>query len=232
MAKIISPVWSIIRGSIAGTTYLTTPSGMIIGRQRTRPVNPLTKNQEFARGALAQAVNDWGGLTQPERTAWDAYATGSGLFATGRQAMVSGQQVFNYISAQGILPAGATQKKAAPDFAGKPNITAAQDALSAGTGVAVTVTNNSAMEIMVYGVISPMFEQTRNFWNGPWNVDNGIKILQIAGGANATMEFTTTMLTDKIYFVRVHAVSEDDTANLQGNVVSNTLVIRCLSETV
>lgn len=229
MAKIVSPVWSIIRGSIAGTTYLTTPSGMIIGRQRTRPVNPGSTHQSYVRGALSKAAQQWQELTQEERDDWDTWAAGIGTFATGRQAMLSGQILFSYIDNCGVLPAGATQKLAAPDFADAPSIGYTYLDPQAGVGFGIKVHNYSSMEIMALIELSPMFEQTRNYFRGPFQPTQGTTVLQIPAASEDSTTWTNLM-DSKIYFVRVRAVSEDDTAYLGGNVVSNTLIARCLSK--
>lgn len=230
MAKIVSPVWSIIRGSIAGTTYLTTSSGMIIGRQRTMPVNPRTGFQTRIRDGLAKAVTEWHDLTTLNRDQWNAWAVADPQYSTGRQAFIAGQSFYNYVENLGVLPLGATKYLYMPEFAGHPSITAIDIAPSVSPGVAWDVTNNSPQDVMILMELSPMFEETRNFWNGPWDLSQGHKIaLLTASGGHTTLEWTTAIVLNKKYFVRIRGISADVTAGSRGNVTTNIEILSQIS---
>lgn len=216
MAKIISPVWSIIRGSIAGTTYLTTPAGMIIGRQRTSPVNPMSEHQSRVRAALSQVVAEWEALTQAERDDWDVYAAGQGRALTGRQEFISGHSLFRYIENLGVLPVGATYFSTIPEFASRPTVTCTFTAPSAGVGFKASVTNFGQIEIMALMSSSGPCNPSRQFWKGPWD-PNGQSLLQIAASATGDFE-KADCIEGMRYFVRFSHVTEDDVVAKRGNV--------------
>lgn len=70
--KFLSPLFSAVSGSIAGTTFYS--SGGLIARARALPTNPNSQAQQNARTALGTASAEWQLLTDDNRADWDAYA--------------------------------------------------------------------------------------------------------------------------------------------------------------
>lgn len=168
MAKILSPVWSSIRGSIAGTTYLTTPSGQIIARQRTKPTQPDTTIQNQARAAMNIAAADWNNTTQVIRDAWAAVAPTFGK--TGRHLYISGRQLIEYINQRALITPAPVVTDDAPTVGSVPSFSMAQTVptLPLTPTIEVNITNLQKVRTAFLVEISPPLQPARIFWKGPW----------------------------------------------------------------
>jgi hypothetical protein len=67
MAKLISPYFSQIKGSIGDTTFYDTPDNPINARSRVKPFNPSSSDQMTSRLAFAAAVGTWPALSSSQR---------------------------------------------------------------------------------------------------------------------------------------------------------------------
>jgi hypothetical protein len=111
--KFQSALMTAASGSIAGMTASRNRGGQYL-RAKVIPVNPNTARQGEARANMAQAVGAWTNiLTQTNRDAWSAYATGTPVVdALGASLVLSGQQMFikstlpRLIRGAAIVPAG------------------------------------------------------------------------------------------------------------------------------
>lgn len=233
MAKIVSPVWSSIRGSIAGTTYLTTPSGQIIARQRTRPVQAPSIHRTAIKDAMIQAVSEWTAKTTAEKAAWDTWAAANGP-GSGRQQYIAGQAVIDFILNLGLnAPTVVTTDLAAPQFSGHPSFVLAPTNFStpAETGIAVQIKNTSGRDCWYLIEVSPTLSNARNFWKGPWD-PTLTQAKHIAKTLTATVNIQVALAGDR-YFVRVRAVTDGagETPAVKGRVVSSAFIVFCTSVT-
>lgn len=171
MAICVSHLHSSMRGSIAGITYLTTPSGAIIARQRVIPVDAPSPMRTHIKSAMIQAVAAWQALTSAQKTAWQMWAQANGTLS-GREEFIAGHALLYF----GInsTPAGwvsPVDSQTAPDFNGHPAIALSSvpfiTALQ--TGVSFQVQNTSPHSVMAIIELSPMLSNGRNYWKGPYD---------------------------------------------------------------
>jgi hypothetical protein len=230
-AKIVSPVWSEARGSIAGTTYLTTPNGQIIARQRTRPTQPVSFYRTAIRNAMTEAVNVWTTLSASQQAAWQAWALahGSGTHPeSGRQMMIGGRSFILYASNGGALVAPIDDfYYYQPEFTDSPAFTVEVAARhDPGVGFSLTVKNVGTMAMFAIVEFSQPFGVSRNYWKGPWipTLNDG---MQIANGVANSKDYSMGLAGDYI-FIRVRAVSMDTTAHKHGHVVTSSHIVRTI----
>lgn len=216
MAKIVSPVWSSIRGSIAGTTYLTTSSGQIIARQRTRPVNTPSNYRTYIWDAMITRAAQWNAITGIQRGDWETWAIANG-FHSGRQAFIAGTGFMQFVTNTGLAGAVTGLFDSRPETNNSPSCTILPTApVIAGTdAVAVKVQNNGPQRVMCYYDLSPGMSPARTFWKGPWDTSKS-KANTIASGITTITEFSGLQLGAR-YFIRVRACLDDVTVGLRGN---------------
>lgn len=218
MAIIVSPVWSSARGSIAGTTYLTTPSGAIIARQRVKPSNPSSPYQTLIRSSNAASLAAWQALTSTQRADWDLYAQ-STPYHNGREAFFAASNLVNYGNSR--FAVGAVVPSTAPALPGLLNISgfSVGAPLTVGTGISVNFTNYEAEDLFGLCVISAGFNQTRNFWKGPWNQVTAV-CEEITSSTSSVIDFMD--LTEGLrYFVRFRAFMGDPDPRVSSEWISS-----------
>lgn len=214
MAKIISPVWSIIRGSIAGITYFAGPTGQIIARQRTAPVDPSSLRQSIMRSSFSYAAAEWDGLTQAQQDSWQNYAetctyqkaTGS-YHPTGRQAFMAGISMSKYIDNLGL--ASPTEVQTPPEITGfllPSNLSMAAPS-AAGTGFALNITADPTDDTLTLVNVAGPFGKERNFWKGPWVPT--LTHAEIVPGGTSTQIDCIGLVVNMTYFIRVKCVADD-----------------------
>lgn len=218
MARIVSPVWSSARGSICGTTYLTTASGQIIARQRTRPTQTPTNYRTYIKNAMQMRATHWNALTVAQRSAWDVWAMAQGL-PTGRQAYLQGTVLPQFILNAGLIVGLTGLRDDAPDTNFHPNVQCgATSPVAAGTdAVAFKVQNNGGQRVVYLLELSPGLNPARNYWKGPWNTTRSLSAT-VNSGVTAVVEFPLLNVGEK-YFVRCRVFTCDVTLGLRGNVV-------------
>jgi hypothetical protein len=221
MAKIISPVWSSVRGSIAGTTYLTTASGQIIARQRTRPTQPDSPNQNLAREALSMAAADWNNLTEVLRQAWNVAAVTFG--ETGRHLWIGGRSLLQYIGIRNLLATPIVFLTDAPTIGSRPSFNAVQSTPALPTSNTIEVTINNLQKVRtVYLIdVSPPFTQTRNFWKGPWATSQSVSILTASLGSQKAE--IPNLVAGAWYMVRIRPVYAPVSPDTLKGVVAGTV---------
>lgn len=215
MAKIISPVWSVIRGSIAGITYFPNQYGQIIARQRTAPVNPGTQRQTQIRTAFAGAMSRWRDLTPAQRQDWNDYAATCGFPDSQGVHYIPGREMFarclgtvQYLRARGVYAAASSVT--APDWyfamCGFNNLKAAD---SGQTGFTVECAiGGPFLDGLVYGFLSRAVDATRNFWKGPYNSETLTTATYTGPGGLVELKFTGLLDATK-YFYRIMFATED-----------------------
>ena len=163
-----------IRGSMAGNTFARNRFGNYI-RPRTKPVNPNSTAQGFARSIIGTLTQAWRtDLTAAKRTAWNTYAAaiamknrlGETVYLTGFNHFVRSNAVLLQ-SVKGLITAGPTvlslpEKDPTLAVAGSVAtqlLTLTVDAgqpWAAETGAFLQVEQGQPQNV------------TRNFFGGPW----------------------------------------------------------------
>ena len=92
MAKLVNPLLSLeARGKANGCIY-NTWRGISYAKSFASPAQPNTAEQLAARSRLVTYVNDWAGLSDSEREAWNTYAAAHLLSDwTGSPKRITGQ---------------------------------------------------------------------------------------------------------------------------------------------
>ena len=107
-----------MRGSLGGTAF-SRGGGGAIARNAPKPVNPRSATQSSRRAVLAQLAQRWGRvLTEPERTAWRAYAAGTAWTnKVGTSATISGLAAYVRLNSL-LMMAGVAVQDTAPTSVG------------------------------------------------------------------------------------------------------------------
>lgn len=239
MAAILSPVWSIIRRSIAGTTYTANTYHAIIARQRVAPVQPNTLYQTLIRSAMSEAAARWKQMTQDIRDMWYAYSLTVtyegplGPYAPGaRQLFMAQWALRRYLEKRGlspILPLGF-----APVTPGRlPGVISVGDYVAPpGTGIVVGIDSPGPEGTTWHSNISMGMDATRNFWKGPYNVRDAQTVSFDVPSAGV-IPFTG-LIAGRIYFTRTIGVSNPDAEETPpiGCRVSQVHFLRHVAQTV
>lgn len=161
-------------GSIGGMTGSHNRSGMYL-RARSIPVNPNSSRQIDTRAALAAAVGVWNGLTNPQRDAWNLYASNVTVTnALGDSVKISGQNwvVAAYTAAtQAAVVINISQAPAIFDR-GQPPILLDTTAVDVSTGISLAFddtqewANTDGSTLLVYAG-RPQSPGT-SFFKGPF----------------------------------------------------------------
>lgn len=225
MAKFVSTIFSSIRGSVAGTTYLTTPSGQIIGRQRTVPCNPQTSKQTEIRSQFASAIGAWEGLTDSVRSGWDAYADSLGTGQTGRQVFISNYTLGKYLAlnSSGIVTLS-TSAPTDPGVLAIENVSAITY-VGPGTGVSISWEIPGADDCVAYVQISNAQSAARARFQGPFRSDNAE--VAASAGSSATFQEFDGLTEDAVYFMRLRVLTADTPFRK-----SAEYIVRAVAETV
>jgi hypothetical protein len=224
LAKLISPVWSIIRGSIAGTTYLSGPGNTIVARQKTAPVNPQTTAQAFIRDAVKEAAALWKEvMSVDDRTKWDVYAATLSIQGplgpygiTGQNAFVMSYVTSVWAQKYGFTPVPSVLAPTVSGFldTGGYSIVAR---VNAGTGVQLNAVNYAAEPVTIIVQLSGPWNSSKNFFNGPWD-PSAIQGFDLAASTSASFDIDTVESARK-YFFRIKALSQAGPIRTQSAVI-------------
>lgn len=214
MAKVLSHLHSIMRGSVAGVTYTANQFAQIVMRQKTVPVNPGTEGQSMIRSAFASSAEIWKSMTQAFRDSWDDYAqtlTFQGPLGSykvpGRQIAMSNIALAIFMEEQAIgSVASGDQPPVLAGFLDIGPVVVAQPVTASSTGIGYSVTNNSGEAITVFAQRSIGFDPSRGRYKGPWlfQHNSGVDIALETSGIG---EFIG-LETGAAYFMRIIAISQ------------------------
>lgn len=232
MAKIISPVWSKIRGSIAGTTYTANQFAAIVARQRVTPVNPGSQAQVAVRAAFATAVTRWNALSDENRELWDAYAQtltypgiGGSVTMPGRQVFISNLVKALYLQARGIILVNPADT--APSTAGFLSMQNLEVDVPSAPGTGFSIGGYFANGEDSYFVAQRSFKQSpgREYFSGPFFVST-LQGEEVTDPQSVIIDFTG--LDDGgIYFVQCSLISKAAPFR-----ISNTFILRAEASVV
>lgn len=228
MAKILSSPWSIIRGSIGGTTYFSGPHNAILARQRTSPVNPRTLYQQIIRGAMAAAQSIWQAGSAAERTAWNTYAQTVVYSGPLGNYTPSGIQMFHaalvlgkYMSQR--FAAIITLNITAPVVSGlmlQSGIVVDVPSV-AGTGFNMKIDNSDTEGAIALIRISPAYKQSRNFYKGPYDPAKE-QILTVAAGTTTPVDILG-LVEGMAYFVSSRLIGQGELHRISGIVTTKAI---------
>lgn len=191
MAIISSHIWSTARGSVGGITYLTTPSGQIIARQRTIPVNPNTSQQTVIRSCFAGEVQQYALLSTLQQDLWDTYAEFLGQGKTGRQTYLANVTLARYMNQLAAgQPAFGRDAPLTPVSFDIQNVGVATPVSAAFTGIAMSSTNDTGYDGDVLSNWQGPFNSARARFKGPWGPGNQ-QVDAIPDAASTLVEIAT-----------------------------------------
>jgi hypothetical protein len=213
MAKILSQIATVIRGSIGGITFTSNGSQSIVARARVAPVNPNTAPQTDIRTGFSGANQDWEDMTQADRDGWKDYAESLvyegplGQYSIpGRQVWISNAAFLGYLNNRGL--ATITIDDTPPTVTGfsKFNMIVSEDPSAPGTGFDLQLRQQSGTDMHVLVQVSLGFNPTRERFKGPWASAN-TQYISLASGVTGILNFTG-LVDGQAYFYRVRGVTD------------------------
>lgn len=226
--KIVSPIASIARGSMAGITATANQFQQIVFRQRTAPVQPNTIWQTKIRTAFATAQTTWDGLTPAQRQAWDDYADSLTFTGPTGDYKVPGRQIFlanfgwaGYLAERDVP--GQTLLQNAPELTGFASIQNlnVDTGHASGTGYRVTGHNNNDENITVAVMNSRNFNVSRLRYKGPFKADI-IFSASVLPATSFDIEILNLIAGSK-YFCSVRAITLENGHRLSAKFYLNEI---------
>lgn len=212
MAKMLSQVATVIRGSVGGITYTANQFQPIIQRSRVSPTNPSTQAQTAVRSAFSTAETAWEGLTDAQRGAWEDYADTLTFVGPCGSYSVPGRQVFLanittalYLTNRGVLTG--TVGYTAPTVSGWLGIDSL-NTIAPGTGETgfqVTCQNLGDEDYFVYAFRSMAFNPSRTRYKGKIATAS-LQSTELTAPSSAALPFYG-LTAARRYFAKVRAIS-------------------------
>lgn len=212
--KALSHLFSTIRGSVGGITYLSNQYHQIVARQRTSPVNPMTNRQSQIRGAFSDASVLFESLSAADKQGWSDYAATleyqgplGPYTVPGRQVCISNVATALYLDDRGLYPGTPdATPPLAPGFLSLADLDV-QPLTLAGIGFEVVARNNNPEQVIGFGLRSFAFPSTRNRFKGPWLTETAHAIV-IAPDDSGQLPFDGLNL-DSVYFANIRFISDE-----------------------
>jgi hypothetical protein len=241
MAKLISPFFNQIKGSIGNTTFFDTTDNPICARSRVVPFNPKSSPQQISRQCFLDAVNVWSAISTQLRDDYHALATFLKDHFPSSVKSANGRSLFlRLYTVQSIMRA-----QAAINYSGYTNINqdicsespvtpATCNALTGpGTGFFIIMTNYHETDVFYTIEFSPPQKPTVYYYSGSydWTQTASGSIMAAAGPGNPGIEGVpfTYLEAGMVYFLRIRFLAS------QGqpcNWNSIPLLLRCVCTTV
>lgn len=229
MARLLCPQISIIRGSVAGTTYTANTFHQIIARQRTAPVQPGTNFQNMIRSSFTAASSVWRGLEQTSRDAWNDYA--KTLIYTGPLGpyQVPGRSVFIGTIAWGyyLFLRGEIAAPPEPDPPDEPGFLSILAPIieppSSGIGFMLSFLNVNEKAVVLAVQLSFAFNPTRMFFKGPWRPAT-LETLEIEPETSGIVEYKA-LTEDRAYFLTARFISKLEPHRISPEVISRGIAV-------
>lgn len=232
MAKMQSTMFNVIRGSIAGTTFLSNSYAPIIARARTKPVNPKTTRQTLMRSAFAQAQAAWNGQTPADIALWEAWATTVerqgplGPYNPAARGLAMGQYSLSRFLVMLGLGTLTVSSMAPPTKNGDLTMGSLEIGPPSvpGTGFGVTCTNLTGEDINVVWTPSFIQNDSRLRFQGPWNTA-AMAAFEAPNSTSAIDDYLMFQDGDVVFF-RIRGISSDTPRR-----VSPEYLIRAIAQT-
>lgn len=231
MARALSQIVTVVRGSVGGLTFTANQWHQILLRAKTSPVQPQTNPQSWIKNAFSAASNAWKLLLEPAQLSWGDYAdtvTYTGPLGEytipGRQIFMASQSLVNYINAASLDTI--TPNLSAPVIPGR--ATFSEVSIGApdcpGDGVGLTLDAPLGEKIQYLAEISPGFNPSRKRYTGPFKGESA-QSAPVTPGTPVKVNFLG-LTVGLAYFVRVRGVVVDDPARL-----TKITILRHIAET-
>ena len=232
MARFLSTVYSMIRGSVGGLTYFSGPYHQLQVRQRTAPVQPNSNAQTWARAAFSAAVVAWQNLSKANKDLWEAYAatcTREGPLGpyqpSGRMLAIGQYMQTDYVVSLGLAAFPGGSSMTPPALTGVPAITDPNYTICVGAGIGFRLNwhNMNAEAMKLIGTISEKQTASTFFYKGPFLPDRTFHV-ETAAAAPGFKDITS-LEDGGIYFAKMRLVT---TQNV-GRRFSEASIIRCIA---
>lgn len=192
MARVLSQVIDIARGSVGGLTWTANQWHQLIMRAKTAPVNPNTTRQSEIRSAFSGAEGVWEQMSDAQRQGWVDYAATckkSGplgdYYLTGRLMFLRNLTIAGYLDNRGIAIADFNPTPPLiPGWYDMLNV-ATGPPVAIGTGFNLSIQNPGAETVMCYAFISIGFNPSRYRFKGPFKSESLIGSTALAGAGFA-----------------------------------------------
>lgn len=214
MAKILSQIDSIRRGSVGGITYSANQWHQIIARARTAPVDPSTVNQGIIRSAMSFISSLWTNLSDEQRTAWDNYAETcvySGPLGqytiTGRLMAMAALILPMYCNSRELIELVASAiPPVLPGFFTPGPINVIPYAGDPGIGIGLSIGNTTGEDGVAFVERSFAFNPSRNRFKGPF-LSGPAQAVDLPDETSAALYFTG-LAKDFVYFTYVRTFTK------------------------
>lgn len=223
MARMSSPVFGSIRGSINGSTYGASKTHTIVSRGKVANTDHRSPQQMLMRSAFALASKSWQRIDDQKRLMWDVYAQSIALNAssdshnpTGRNVMIAATSLARYIIALGCPDLNVSD--APPEVPGRYLLTAATTypLTDPGTGFRLYVVNTHGTFIAFIVEISRPFDPSANSCFDHY--DSSRSIVGTLSSPNNFPVFFTDLKLGRRYFWRIRAITGG------GGIISHQLI--------
>lgn len=212
MAKILSQIATVIRGSIGGITFLANASQAIVARARVSPVNPSTAAQTDIRTGFSFANQRWQDMDQADRDGWEDYAdslvwTGpTGTYdVPGRQVWLANASFLQFLNNSGLAVIVVIDDPPLVTGFAKFDLVQSVDPGAPGVGFDLNLLQSSGVPMDVLINISLGFNPSRNRFKGPW-ADAQTRYIQLASGVTVNIPIAP-LIDGQAYFFRVRGVT-------------------------
>lgn len=236
MAKILSQVDTVRRGSVGGVTYTANSYSAIIARARVVPVNPQTKWQNGLRGAFKASSDRYRDLlTAQEREDWKFAATNfpySGPLGTyyipGRNLFIAAKTYRAFVVSQALFPTlldlDTILLAGGWFFSGTVNVVPPSDA---GTGFDIQfVRLQPGVNAVSTAQISPAQLPTVNYFTGPFMPEPNNATL--TPGGTSTLLKIRGKAEGMRYFIKTRSIYLLDGSSISQpfyhNIIASTFV--------
>lgn len=214
MARALSQIVTVIRGSVGGITWTANQWHQILLRARTAPVQPQTVAQNWIKTAFASASESWKAMSSANQELWRQYGqtvvyTGPmGEYTLpGRQIFIANLTLVNYLNESGADTI--TPILDPPEINGRyafDSITAV-DLSAPGTGFGISVANPAGEAAAAVMEISRAFGASRLRYKGPF-LSGSLVSLTLAADTSTFQDFSG-LVENSVYFVRIRGLSTE-----------------------
>lgn len=225
MARLLSPIASILRGSIAGLTFTANQFHQIVVRARTAPVQPNTTPQTDIRTAFTEAENVWETLSEETQRLWGNYAGFTPYTGPLGNYLITGRLMFHAVFGllfylNNTLAAGLsaiTDPPPFPGFSQMPSFTAINPGVP-NTGVSLQATISiGGDDLTIFAQRSIVFSPTRKRFKGPWDSATN-QVVDFAAGVPTTIDFFNLEDGD-IIFIHLRGIRTDDPHRIAQDII-------------